>query len=120
MTSDRATTSPERPAPVVTDGTQVWIFDKDDPDRLRPKRGVVHEVHQPGSESKLTRQTVRTLCVSGAMQLRHDDMVRSGACFKPFLLMPVVETFAVADPTKAAWPHLGKFAALSFTEGTTK
>ena len=88
--------------------SEVFVFDVQDPDRLRPRRGIVHEVHRGADGAVL---------VSGSIMLRHDEIVRSNLCFKPFLKMAVVESFTVSDPVMTKWPHLGRFAALSYTEG---
>lgn len=92
---------------------EVFVFDHQSANRERPNRGIVHEVHQPTALDPVVR-------VSGSMLLRHDEMVRANVCFKPFHKMPIVEAFTTSDPVVTRWPHDGKFAALSYTEGGVK
>lgn len=95
----------------MTEGAAIFVFDTQNPDRLRPSRGVVHEVHPRDGDEDFVR-------VSGSMALRSEEMFRNGGrTHKPFHRMPLVPEFTMSDPVKVQWPHLGRFVALKLLGG---
>lgn len=90
----------------MTEGLEVFVFDVRNPDRFRPSRGVIHEVHPKQEDEDFTR-------VTGSVALRLAEMhSMGGRTHKPFQKIPVVLTFSISDPVTTLWPHGGTFVAL--------
>ena len=85
----------------------MFVFDVKNPDRFRPSRGVVHEVHPKQDDEDFVR-------VTGSVALRLAEMhSMGGRTHKPFHKIPVVASFSMSDPVKVTWPHGGTFVALA-------